>query len=87
MVVLLKVLIFSYGKTSGYTGTSAAAPIVTGVASLIYSLYPGFTGKDVKNILITSAIDDVTERNKEPGVFGSGVVDNNTKLNLPILKR
>jgi hypothetical protein len=51
-----------YGKTGGYGGTSAAAPVVTGVASLIYSLYSGFTGEEVKDILIESATEYVTER-------------------------
>lgn len=35
---------------------------MTGVASLIYSLYPGFTAEKVKNILIDSATTRVTKR-------------------------
>ncbi len=38
-----------------FNGTSAAAPVVTGVASLIYSLNPDFTPQEVKKILINSA--------------------------------
>lgn len=53
----------NYGDgLSGYTGTSAAAPVVTGIASLVYSLYPGFTGEEVKSILINTKTNDVTER-------------------------
>ena len=57
-----------YGSSlSGFTGTSASAPVVTGVASLIYSLYPGFTGQEVKDILIDSATEFVTERENGRG--------------------
>ncbi|WP_240701932.1 PKD domain-containing protein [Pseudoalteromonas rubra] len=54
----------SYGTegSGGFDGTSAAAPVVTGVASLVYSLYPGFTGKEVKDILINSATEAVSKR-------------------------
>lgn len=45
-----------------FGGTSAAAPVVSGVASLIYSLYPGFSGEEVKHFLIKGATDYVTER-------------------------
>lgn len=61
----------NYGDgLSGFVGTSAAAPVVTGVASLVYSLYPGFTGKEVKDILISSATEFVTERYIAPGNTG-----------------
>lgn len=63
----------NYGDgSSGYIGTSASAPVVTGVASLVYSLYPGFTGKEVKNILISSATEYVDERYIAPGAAGEG---------------
>lgn len=39
---------------STFIGTSAAAPVVTGVASLIYSLNPNFTPQEVKKILLDS---------------------------------
>lgn len=52
-----------YGDgTSAFAGTSSGAAIVTGVASLVYSIYPDFTGEEVKNILINSATEFVTER-------------------------
>lgn len=67
-----------YGKNNsgGFVGTSAAAPVVTGVASLIYSLDTSFTGADVKKILISSATETVKERYKSPGdegIFGGNV--------------
>lgn len=51
---------------SGYAGTSAAAAVVSGVASLIYSLDPSLTGEQVKQILIDSASEFVTERYTAP---------------------
>ncbi len=51
-------------------GTSAAAPVVSGVASLIYSINPDFTGEDVKKILIDSATEIVSHRyTNENGAF------------------
>ncbi len=47
---------------NSFGGTSAATPVVSGVASLIYSLYPGFTPAEVKAILIDSATETVKNR-------------------------
>jgi len=80
----------SYGSNESaygsWSGTSAAAPVVTGVASLIYSLYSGFSPKDVKDILISSATTKVAERYKAPG----GAGNNNSNIEalaheIPIL--
>jgi len=46
---------FDYGVGASFGGTSAAAPVVAGVASLVYSIFPGFTAAEVKEILLTSA--------------------------------
>ncbi len=51
---------------SSFTGTSASAPIVAGVASLIYSINPDFTPKQVKDILINSATKYVSKRIPNP---------------------
>jgi hypothetical protein len=48
--------------SKSFNGTSAAAPVVTGVASLIYSLNPDFTPQEVKKILIDSASSKVCLR-------------------------
>ncbi len=43
-----------YYDYSLMSGTSMAAPVVTGVASLVWSVNPSLTGADVKEILCTS---------------------------------
>lgn len=40
-----------------FSGTSAAAPVVAGVAGLMLSLRPNLTNQDVRNILVSSAED------------------------------
>jgi len=49
------------------SGTSMAAPVVTGVAALVWSYYPELTAKELKSILIESAIDYGDEAVKLPG--------------------
>ena len=39
------------------SGTSMAAPVVTGVAALVMSYYPELTAEEVKDVLINSAMD------------------------------
>jgi subtilisin family serine protease len=64
-----------------FGGTSAAAPIVTGVASLMYSINPTLTPAQVKTILIRTA--DRTATRKTPiGSVGATSVDGH---NIPIL--
>lgn len=58
--------IYSCDMNSDYcylTGTSMAAPVVTAVASLVWSVNPSFSGKDVKEIVCTST-DKVAEINQ-----------------------
>jgi len=43
-----------------FSGTSAAAPVVSGVAGLILSLRPQLSNQDVRNILVSST-DDIGE--------------------------
>ncbi len=43
-----------YGDYEYLTGTSMSAPIVTGIASLVWSVNPAFSGADVKNIVCSS---------------------------------
>lgn len=52
---------------SGYTGTSAAASIVSGVASLVYAVDPTLQAADVKALLIDSATRYATDRYVVPG--------------------
>jgi subtilisin family serine protease len=41
--------------TTNFSGTSASAPLVTGVAGLLKSIKPSLTPSDIKNILIRTA--------------------------------
>lgn len=52
-----------YGSTwsGAFNGTSAATPVVTGVASLIYSVNPLFSAAEVKQILLASATEYITK--------------------------
>ncbi len=43
-----------FGDYEYLTGTSMSAPIVTGVASLVWSVNPDFKGTDIKEIVCTS---------------------------------
>ena len=40
-----------------FAGTSAAAPVVSGIAALVYQAFPGMTGKQVRDTLLTTATD------------------------------
>jgi hypothetical protein len=46
-----------YGGLRDWTGTSMAAPAVSGVAGLVRSRFPSLTAAEVKNVLIESAYD------------------------------
>lgn len=59
----------NYGINGGFNGTSAAAPVVTGVASLIYSIDKRFKASDVKKILLQSATEYVEERYVDPAEY------------------
>lgn len=57
--------IYSCSIDGGYeymSGTSMSAPIVTAVAALVWSVNPGFTGSEVKDIICTST-DSVAQIN------------------------
>jgi cell wall-associated protease len=48
-------------------GTSMAAPMVTGVAALVWSYYPHLTASQLKKILLESSVKFSTEKVKIPG--------------------
>jgi subtilisin family serine protease len=49
------------------SGTSMAAPVVTGVAALVMSYYPLLTATEVKEILLKSVISYKKQKVKKPG--------------------
>lgn len=40
-----------------FSGTSAAAPVVSGIAALVYEAFPGMNGNQVRDTLLTTATD------------------------------
>lgn len=54
------------GIYSRFGGTSAATPVVSGVASLIMTINPNLTAQQVKKILIDSATETITQRYYSP---------------------
>lgn len=40
-----------------FAGTSAAAPVVSGIAALVYQAFPGINGNQVRDTLLTTATD------------------------------
>lgn len=55
-------------------GTSAAAPVVSGVAALIMSYYPELTARQVRDILVESVVTYPGTKVVAPGSGGSKVV-------------
>lgn len=76
----------SYGTNTGggFRGTSAAAPVVTGAASLVWAANKDLEAKEVKQILVESATRNVTRRYKTPF---NNIVPNTEALahSIPIL--
>lgn len=54
------------GFTFGFGGTSAACPIVAGVAALVLSAHPGLKALEVAHILLTTASKDLDLTPYEP---------------------
>jgi serine protease len=61
---------FGYGL---FDGTSAAAPHVTGVASLIWSVNPNLTAEELKTIMSQTAYKGVPDYSED--YYGQGVVN------------
>lgn len=62
-----------------FTGTSASAPVVSGVAALVWSVNPSLTARQVKEILRLSARRDLNTKyqfsNEKNAELGYGIVD------------
>jgi hypothetical protein len=81
-----------YGISGDFSGTSAAAPLVTGVASLVYSIFPAFTAAEVKDIIVTSAKENgawVVERYTDTSWTTKELLDQNSAddmdLRIPVV--
>ncbi|MFT4679619.1 MAG: subtilisin family serine protease [Flavobacteriales bacterium] len=62
--------IYSTVPGGGYrpnSGTSMAAPVVSGVAALLFSYFPELSGKDVKQIIVNSYVDYAKVKVTRPG--------------------
>ena len=65
--------------TNGFSGTSAATPLVAGLCGLLLSLKPDMTAEDVRAALIASAKkigpDTAYKANGHSNKFGYGRID------------
>jgi subtilisin family serine protease len=72
--------------TDTFTGTSAAAPVVTGVAALVLSANPNLTADDVKEIIRQSSRPDLDSfyqfNNGKSAELGYGIVDAGAAVEL-----
>jgi subtilisin family serine protease len=62
--------IYSTMPNQGYrnaSGTSMAAPVVTGVAALVLSYHPNLTAAELKKVLLDSAVSYKRQKVKKPG--------------------
>ncbi|HEX5580609.1 MAG TPA: S8 family serine peptidase, partial [Gemmatimonadaceae bacterium] len=55
------------GKYERNSGTSMAAPVVTGLAALLMSYYPSLSATDVRRIILESAAPYRTQQVVVPG--------------------
>ncbi|MDD4236270.1 MAG: S8 family peptidase [Bacteroidales bacterium] len=72
------------GYTTVWGGTSFAAPIVAGAATLVWSYYPDFSALQVKELLKISAdnIDTVPDNAQYAGKLGAGRLNMYKALNM-----
>ncbi len=66
---------FNHHFKGGYSGTSVATPLISGLAALIKSVNPKLTNEQISNIIVNTAtnIDAVNPGNE--GKLGSGLVN------------
>ncbi len=64
------------GDTATYrTGTSFAAPLVSGTAALMLAVAPGLTADELRRLLVTSAQPFPSGSNCNTAICGAGIVD------------
>lgn len=87
-----RIIVKGYSKglvAEGFRGTSAASPVVAGVAALAWSLNPNFTAEEIHEILIESARKDINEKysfdenGKNPEI-GYGRIDAGAAVNYAL---
>lgn len=59
----------TFGEYEYMSGTSMAAPVVTGVTSLVWSVNPDFTGPEVKEIVCTATDSVAKINNRVPSIY------------------
>jgi len=64
-----------------FTGTSAAAPVVTGVAALVWEAYPWMSATNVQQTVLTTATD-IGEPGVDP-IYGWGLVNARKAIDGP----
>ena len=70
-------ILFNPSGFETVSGTSFAAPVVTGAAAIVWQAYPSFTARQVASVLINSASREILE-DDEPARLtsaGAGVLD------------
>lgn len=67
---------------ASYSGTSMAAPIVSGAAAFVWGTYPNLSAADVASILLETATD-IGDAGVD-AVFGHGLLNLNDAVNKPL---
>jgi len=70
-----------HNQYRNFSGTSAAAPVVSGVAGLILSSKPGLANQDLRNVLVSSSAD-LGETGWDQR-YGSGIIEPSIALLIP----
>ncbi len=76
-----------YDYTNAYvrmTGTSMAAPHITGIAALVLSQHPDYTPQDVKSAITNTAVP-LADKTLSVYEVGAGRVDAYAAVNTPVL--
>ena len=68
----------TYSKANG---TSFSAPVVAGVAALVWSYFPDYSAKELKEILLKSVVTDPGQKLKEKSISG-GIINANKAVRI-----
>lgn len=67
-----------------YSGTSMAAPMVTGVGALVQQAFPYLSGKQIGDVLLSTANKDIKAENEYFITLQEDYLENGTNLNFNI---